>query len=89
MVPIHLEVLRNSYQSRNDVFSVGALNEKGMKLDLLSNRPGLRDGNDAFPISTGNPWMFVLHILLDGQEERSHISHRVGHGHVAPKNGSL
>ena len=54
------------------VFSVGALHEKGVKLDLLSNPPVLRDGNDAFPIPSKVPRMFVLHMLLDGQEKPQH-----------------
>ena len=58
------------------MFSDKALHEKGAKLDLRSNPPVLRNGNDAFPISTEFPRVFVLHILLDGQEESHHISHR-------------
>ena len=43
-------------------FSVGSLNEKGVKLDLLSNPSVVRDGNDVFPISTKVPQTFVLRI---------------------------
>ena len=68
LVPIHLEVLIVPDLGAS-VFSVGALQEKGVKLDLLSNPPVLRHGNAAFPISTKVPRMFVLHIFLDGQEE--------------------
>ena len=57
------------------MFPVEALHEKGVKIDLLSNPPVLREGNDTFPISTGVARMFLLHILLDGQEEPHHISH--------------
>ena len=57
------------------MFPVEALHEKGVKIDLLSNPPVLREGNDTFPISTGVARMFLLHILLDGQEEPDHISH--------------
>ena len=39
------------------IFSVGALHEKGVKLDLLSVPPVLRHGNHAFPISTEVPRM--------------------------------
>ena len=34
------------------IFSVGALHEKGVRLDPLSVPPVLRYGNHAFPIST-------------------------------------
>ena len=50
------------------IFSVGALHEKGVKLDLLSVPPVLRYGNHAFPISTQVPRMYVVHILPDVQE---------------------
>lgn len=55
------------------MFSVGALHEKGVTLDLLANPPILHDGNDAFPISMEVSRMFVLQILLDGQEEPDEI----------------
>ena len=66
LVPIDLEVqiVPNLGAS---VFSAGAL--------ILSNPPVLPDGNDVFPIVTGVSRMFVLLILLDGQEEPHHISH--------------
>ena len=73
-VPIHLEVLIVPNLGAS-VFSVGVLHEKGVKLNLLSNPPVMRDGNDTFPISTRVPRMFVLYILLDGQEEPYHIAH--------------
>lgn len=57
------------------MFSVGALYEKGVKLDLLlPNRAVLRDSNDAFPVSTKVPGMCVLHTLVDGQKEPQHTS---------------
>ena len=51
LVPIHLEVpiVPNAGAS---VFSVEALHEKGMKLDILPNPPVFRGVNDAFLIST-------------------------------------
>ena len=68
LVPVHLEVsiVPNLEAS---VFSVGALNEKGVKLDLMANPPVLRDGNSAFPVSMECPRTFVLRILLDGQDK--------------------
>ena len=51
------------------VFSVGALHEKEVKLDLMANSPVLRDGNSASPVSTAYPWMFVLRILLHGRDK--------------------
>ena len=74
LVQIHLEVLIVPNLGTS-VFSVEALHAKGIKLDFLSNPPVLRHGNDAFPISTGVPRMFILHLLLDEQEEPHRISH--------------
>ena len=51
------------------VFSVGALHEKRVKLDLMAGPPVLCDGNSAFPVSTEYLRMFVLRILLNGQDE--------------------
>ena len=51
------------------MFSVGALNEKGVKLDLMANLPVLSDGNSEFPVSTEYPRTFVLRILLNGQDK--------------------
>ena len=71
LVPIHLEVLLVPNQGAN-VFSVGALHEKGVKLDLLPNPPVLRDGNDAFPTSTWLPRM--LSFIYYWMGKRSHIT---------------
>lgn len=74
LVPTHLDVTIVPGLGAS-VFSVGTLHDKGVKLDLLCNPPVIRDGNDAFPISTKVPRMFVLHILVNGQEEPQHTSH--------------
>ena len=68
LVPVHLEVLIVP-NSGSSVFSVGALREKVAKLDLMANPPVLRGGNSAFPVSTEYPRMFVLRILLNGQDK--------------------
>ena len=68
LVPIHPEVLIVPNLGAS-VFSVVALHEKGVKLDLMANPPVLRDGNSAFPVSTEYPRMFVLRILLNGQDK--------------------
>ena len=73
LIPIHLQALIVPDLGAC-VFSVGALYEKEMKLDLLSNPPVPRDGNGAFPVSTEIPQMFVLHVLLDGQKESQYAS---------------
>ena len=91
MVPIRLEALV-ALDPTASVFSVGALHEKGVKLDLLPSPPVLHDDDaGAFPLSTGVPSrMFVLHVLLDGREEPHHIFPQSGgHGHVAPMDWSL
>ena len=68
LVAIHREVLIVPDLGAS-VFSIGVLQDKGVRLDLLSNPPVLRHDNAAFPISTKVPRMFVLHIFLDGKEE--------------------
>ena len=68
LVPVHLEVLI-VHNLGAGVFSVGALNEKGVKLDLMANPPILRDGNSAFPVSTEYPRTFVVRILLSGRDK--------------------
>ena len=75
LAPIHPEVLIVPDLEATMV-SVGALHEKGVRLDLLSNPPVLRDGNDAFPVSTQVPRMFVLYALVDEQEEPYYTPHR-------------
>ena len=73
------------------IFSVGALHDKGVKLDLLYVPPVLRYGNHAFPISIEVPRMYVVHIVPDAQEITQNIFHstadadawhrRTGHCH--------
>ena len=50
------------------IFSVGALHEKGVRLDPLSVPPVLRYGNHAFLISTEVPRVYVVHIVPDAQQ---------------------
>ena len=57
------------------IFSVGALHEKGVKLDLLSVPPVLRYVNHTFPISTEVRQMYVVHIVPDAQETTQNICH--------------
>ena len=68
LVPVHLEVLIVP-NLRASVFSVGALNEKVVKLDLMAYPPVLHDGNSAFPVSTEYPRTFVLRVLLNGRDQ--------------------
>ena len=56
LVAINLEVLIVPNLGAS-IFPVGALHEKGVKLDLFSVPPVLRYGNHAFPISTQVPRM--------------------------------
>ena len=59
LVPVLLEVLIvPNFGAR--VFSVGALNDKGVQLDLMANPPVLRYGNSSFPVTTEYPRKFVL-----------------------------
>ena len=64
IIPVALEVLLVCNIGAN-IFSVGALAEKGVKCDLLSTPPALRHGNHAFPISTAIPRMYVVNIIID------------------------
>ena len=48
-----------------NIFSVGALAEKGVKCDLMSTTPALRHGNYTFPISTAIPRTYVVNIIID------------------------
>ena len=50
------------------MFSVGALDEKRVKLDLMTRLIllFLPDGISAFPVSTEYPRAFVSRILLNG-----------------------
>ena len=90
LVAINLEVLIVPNLGAS-IFSVGALHEKGVKLDLLSVPPVLRYGNHAFPISTEVPRMYIVHIVPDAQEITLNIFHttvdadawhrRMGHCH--------
>ena len=89
LVPIHLEALIVPNLGAS-IFSVGALHEKGVQLDLLSVPPVLRYGNHAFPISTEVPRMYLVHIVPDAQENtQRHILHNSGRRRVAPKDGTL
>ena len=78
LVPMHLEILTVPNLGAG-VLAVGALHEKGVKLDLKANPPVFRDGNSAFPVSTEYPRMSVLPILLNGQDKSRDniISHTV------------
>ena len=90
LVPINLEVLVVLNLGAS-IFSVGALHEKGVSLDLLSVPPVLRHDNHAFPISTEVLRVYVLHIVPDTQEMQQNIFHttvdadiwhrRMGHCH--------
>ena len=68
-------------------FSVGALHEKGVKLDLLSVPPVLRYDNHAFQISTKD----VCRAYSTGcaRDYTKHIPHNSGRRHVAPKDRTL
>ena len=71
LVPIHLEVITvpNFLFSGTNVILVGALNEKGVNLDLMADPPVSRDANSAFPVSTEYPRTFVPRILLNGHDK--------------------
>ena len=64
IIPVALEVLLVRGLGAN-IFSVGALAEKGLKCDLLSTPAILRHGTNSFPISTEVPRMYVVSIILD------------------------
>ena len=74
LVAINLEVLIVPNLGAS-IFSVGALHETGVKLDLLSVPPVLRFGNHAFPISSEVPRMYAVHIVTDAQEITQNIFH--------------
>ena len=74
LVPIHLEVLVVPDLGAS-AFSVGALHDKGVKLDLLSNAPCLRDGNDDLSRLNESSTDRSLCVSLDGQEAPEHASH--------------
>ena len=65
IVPVSLEVLLVRDLGAN-IFSVGALKEKGVLCDLMSTPPALRSGKHVFPVSTEIPRMYVVNIILDG-----------------------
>ena len=82
LVAIYLEVLIPNLGA--SMFSVGALHEKRVKLDLFSVPPVLRYGYHAFPISTEVPRMYVVHIVPDVQEIAQNADawhRRMGHCH--------
>ena len=64
IIPVALEVLLVRNLGAN-VFSVGALTEKGVECDLLSTPPALRHGNRNFSISTAIPRMYVVNVIID------------------------
>ena len=63
-IPVSLEVLLVPDLGAN-IFSVGALEEKGVLCDLMSTPPALRGGQHAFPISKEIPRMYVVNIIVD------------------------
>ena len=65
IVPVSLEVLLVRDLGAN-IFSVGALKEKGVLCDLMFTPPALRCGTHVFPVSTEIPRMYVVNIILDG-----------------------
>ena len=67
LVPVHLKgsVVLNL---RVSVFSVRALHEKGVKLDLMANPAVLCHGNSAFPVLTEYPQKVILRTLLNEQD---------------------
>ena len=98
IIPVALEVLLVRNLGPN-IFSVGALAEKGVKCDLLSTPPALHHGNNTFPISTAIPRMYVVNIIIDDvsldtvdiyrTKVDAHMWHRrMGHGNPrAPAGG--
>ena len=90
LVAINLEVLIVPNLGAS-IFPVGALHEKGVKLDLFSVPLVLRYGNHVFPNLTQVPRMYVVHIIADAQEITPTIFHttvdadawhrRMGHYH--------
>ena len=78
LVPIHLEVVIVPNLEAS-VLSVGVLHEKRVELDLMDNPTVLRDGNCEFPVSTEYPRVFILPILLNGQDKSRNniLSHTV------------
>lgn len=64
VVKVALEVLLVRDLGAN-ILSVGALAEKGVKCDLMSTPPALRRGDQAFPISTAVPRMYVINVIID------------------------
>ena len=90
VIPVALEVLLVRNLGAN-IFSVGALAEKGVKCDLLSTPPALRHGNHTFPISTAIPRMYVVIYHYRRREPRRsrHLSHQGRRPHVASQDGPL
>ena len=64
IIPLVLEVPLVRNLGAN-IFSVGALADKGVKCGLLSTPPALRHGSHTFPISTATPLMYVVNIIVD------------------------
>ena len=64
IVPVSLERLLVRDLVAN-IFSVGALKEKGVLCDLMSPPPALPSGKHVFPVSTEIPRMYAVNIILD------------------------
>lgn len=64
IVPVALEVLLVQNLGAN-IFSVGALAEKGVMCDFMSTPPAIRNGTHVFPMSKEVPRMYVVKIFID------------------------
>lgn len=63
LVPIALEVLVVPNLGAN-IFSVGALDEKGVEFDLLLTPPALRKGEHAFLVSREVKRMYLVNLVF-------------------------
>ena len=89
IIPVALELLLVRDLGAN-LFSVGALAEKGVKCDLLSAPPVLRHGTNYFSISTELPWTYVVNMILDDVNGSAKIFRTEGRRtHVASGDGPL
>ena len=68
-ISVHLEVLIVPKLGA-DLFSVGALEEKGVRLNLLRDPPVLEFDNKVFPVSKEIKRMFVLPVIIAKEKEK-------------------
>lgn len=81
LVYVSLEVLVASSHGAN-VVSVGVLHGEGVMLGFLCTPPVLRLAENAFTISTEEPMMYVLHVVVGKTVEPERAIHANGDARI-------